>query len=235
MRILIMPAPNSINTTGIILKRINFGEADRILSIITPNNGKLRLIAKGVRKSASKLAGGIELFSVSNISYIAGKKDIGTLISTKLVSHYSEIVKDISRTNTAYTLLTTIDNVTEDNCGVEYYNLLLKTISSLNNININIELIEAWFYANLTKILGHEPNLITDKNGYSLAEKAKYNFDYDLMCFDKNNNGQYSSSEIKLLRLLGSEDADKVSLVQGIEGKIPVCLQLLQRILQTVS
>lgn len=69
-----MSAPNIIVTSGIVLNRINFGEADRILTVITPDQGKLSLIAKGVRKEKSKLAGGIELFSVSNISFIPPKK-----------------------------------------------------------------------------------------------------------------------------------------------------------------
>jgi DNA repair protein RecO (recombination protein O) len=70
-----------LQTRGIILSRTDFGEADRILTVLTPQQGKLRLMAKGVRKIKSKLAGGIELFSVSDITYIRGKGELGTLIS----------------------------------------------------------------------------------------------------------------------------------------------------------
>ena len=51
-----------IRTLGYVLRRTNYGEADRILNIITPE-GKISAIAKGVRKEKSKLAGGIEMFS----------------------------------------------------------------------------------------------------------------------------------------------------------------------------
>jgi len=230
-----MPAPRSITTSGIILKRINFGEADRILTVITPDHGKLRLIAKGVRKSASKLAGGIELFSVSNISFIPGKKDIGTLVSTKLVSHYGQIVKDIDRTNVAYSVLTTVDVNTQDNFDAEYYNLVLRSITALNNLELNVGLIEAWFYMNLIVIMGHEPNLTTDREGYSLAEASSYIFDFDAMCFVRKSDGGFSSGHIKLLRLLHNESVEKISLVQGIEKHLPACQQLLQRIMQTIS
>src|ERR1700676_1640031 len=48
---------NQIITTGIVLRRINYMEADRIITILTPDYGKLTLFAKGVRKANSKLAG----------------------------------------------------------------------------------------------------------------------------------------------------------------------------------
>ena len=57
----------SFNTKGIILKRTNYGEADRILNIITPQ-GKIAAIAKSARKERSKLAGGIEMFSLTDLT-----------------------------------------------------------------------------------------------------------------------------------------------------------------------
>ncbi|HMS23723.1 MAG TPA: DNA repair protein RecO [Candidatus Saccharibacteria bacterium] len=230
-----MPAPNSKSTSGIVLKRINFGEADRILTIITPDQGKLSLIAKGVRKEKSKLAGGIELFSVSSISFIPAKKEIGTLTSSRLVTHYGEIVKDIERTNTAYAILTTIDSVTQDNCDIDYYNLLLRSISALNNPEFNLSLIEAWFYMNLIMTMGHEPNLTTDREGYSLAEASNYAFDQDDMCFVRKAEGSYNSRHIKLMRLLADETIERINVVGGVKAEVGVCLQLLQHIMQTVS
>ncbi len=227
-----MPAPNSLSTTGIVLKRINFGEADRILTVITPDYGKLSLIAKGVRKEKSKLAGGIELFSISNISFIPPKKEIGTLTSSRLVTHFGEIVKDLNRTNTAYVILTTIDSVTRDSSEIDYYNLLLRSLSALDNTIYSLKLTEAWFYMNLIKIMGHEPNLITDQEGYSLAEESSYIFDFDDMCFSRSSGGQYNSRHIKLLRLLASENIEKISVVGGVDLEVDLCLVLLQQILQ---
>jgi len=85
---------NQIVTTAIVLSRLNYGEADRIITVITPDNGKLRLMAKGVRRVKSKLAGGIELFIVSSLTFIKGKGDIGTLVSSRLQTHFSSIVTD---------------------------------------------------------------------------------------------------------------------------------------------
>jgi len=73
---------------AIVLSRTDFGEADRIITLLTPDQGKVRLVARGVRRAKSKIAGGIELFSISDITYMTGKGDLGTLISARLDRHY---------------------------------------------------------------------------------------------------------------------------------------------------
>ena len=74
---------NKVISESIVLSRINYGDNDRIVTVITRDQGKIRLIAKGSRKLKSKLAAGIELFSVSEISFIKGKGDIDTLVSSR--------------------------------------------------------------------------------------------------------------------------------------------------------
>ena len=54
-------------TDAIILRRSDFGEADRLLTVFTPERGKLRLLAKGVRKTTSRKAGHVELFMLTDI------------------------------------------------------------------------------------------------------------------------------------------------------------------------
>lgn len=56
-----------IRTTGIVLKRQNYGEADRILQIFTSDLGLISAIAKGVRKMKSRQAGALELFRVADL------------------------------------------------------------------------------------------------------------------------------------------------------------------------
>src|SRR6476620_6614066 len=105
---------NQLKTTGIILQRTAYGESDRIITFLTPDQGKVRAIAKGVRKQKSKMAGGLELFSISELQYIKGRGDISTLTSTRLQKHFGTIVHDLNRTNMGYEILRTIHKVTED-------------------------------------------------------------------------------------------------------------------------
>src|SRR3989338_4307269 len=111
-------------TKGIILSRTDYGEADRILTFLTNDHGKVRAIAKAVRKSKSKLAGGIELFSVSEITIVEGRGEVKTLISTRLVKHYGDIVKDLERTHQAYEFMSMLNKATEDAAEPAYFELL---------------------------------------------------------------------------------------------------------------
>ena len=69
---------------AIVLRRTNYGEADRILQLLTPE-GRRAVMARGVRREKSKLAGGIELFAVSDIVINRGKGELGILTSARMV------------------------------------------------------------------------------------------------------------------------------------------------------
>lgn len=197
---------NQLNTTAIILRRTDFGEADRIITVLTPE-GKLRLMARGVRRVKSKLAGGIELFSVSHITYINGRGEIGTLVSTRLEKHFGTIIKDISRVQLGYELIKRLDKVTEDQAEAAYFTLLRQGFEALDAKEIPTDLIQLWFNAQLLRLGGHEPNLRTDTAGGKLDAEQKYNFDIEAMTFTAHSSGRFSAQDIKFLRLLFSTTA----------------------------
>ena len=60
-------------TRGIIIKRSNYSEADRILTIYTEKLGKIRVNAKGIRKIKSKLAGSLEPFCLTDFVIAEGR------------------------------------------------------------------------------------------------------------------------------------------------------------------
>ena len=62
----------SYSSDGIILSRKNYGEADRILIVLSKNFGKLSLLAKGIRKIKSKKRGHLEIFSKIKFSAVKG-------------------------------------------------------------------------------------------------------------------------------------------------------------------
>jgi len=218
---------NQVVTKGIVLSRTEFGEADRIITVLTIDHGKIRLIAKGVRRIKSKSAGGIELFSVSDITYIPGRGEIGTLISARLIKHYSSIVHDIDRTMYGYEVLKNINKVTEDLAGEEYFNLLNTALAAINDSSIRLECIRLWFGLRLLNTTGHSPNLHSDRSGDNLVTGAKFDFNFEDMTFAVSGN--YSSDHIKLLRLAISLNTPKaLSSVKDIDIVLPDCLFLVQ-------
>lgn len=225
---------NVVKTNGIILARTNFQEADRILTVLTPDQGKLRLIAKGVRKERSKMAGGVELFSVNELSFIRGRGEIGTLVSSRLVTHFGTIVKDINRTMYGYEFLKLINKITEDNTEAEYFHLAEKVLSALDDSKLDLKLVMLWANMRLMNATGHATNLVTDTKGNSLVASKNYEFDMGEMGFLLSQNGAYKSGHIKLLRLVAKADLNKIGLVSGVETYLDDCHHLAQTMLRSV-
>jgi DNA repair protein RecO (recombination protein O) len=196
-------------TKGIILRRTNYAEADRIISFLTPDHGKVKAIAKGVRKTKSKLAGGIEFFSISDISFIPGRREISTVVSTRLIKHYGRIVKDLDRTNIAFALIKRLDKATEESPETAYFDLLQSAFEALDDFDIDLQLIELWFNAQLLRLAGHTPDLRTDTAGKKLAVGQTYSFDFEKMHFAQDGQGGFTADYIKFLRLAFSPNNAK--------------------------
>lgn len=216
-------------TTAIILSRTDYGEADRILTVLTPEYGKLRLLAKGVRRVKSKLAGGIELFSVSTITFVKGRGEIGTLVSTRLNKHYAHIVEDLQRTMLGYELIKQLNKVTEDEPEPEYFELLHQTFEALDELTIPLPLIRFWFIAQIQRLGGHTPNLQTDEQDRKLVADQLYDFDFERMTFVANPlSGRFTANHIKFLRLVFAGNTPKALMqVQGVGQLLPECAPLL--------
>jgi len=191
-------------TMGIVLARVDYGEADRIITFLTPEAGKLRLIAKGVRRVKSKLAGGVELFSVTNLTYVKGRGDIGTLVSARLTTHYGHIVQDINRTMLGYDVIRRLNKMTEDEPEVGYFHVLEAIFKALDDPTINLELVRLWFTAQLLKLGGYEPNLQTEPDGTRLSANQRYEFSFDDSAFIARPDAPYDAATIKFLRLVFS-------------------------------
>lgn len=221
-------------TEAIILSRTEYGEADRIISLLTPQQGKVRLMAKGVRRTKSKLAGGIELFSVSNITYIQGRSNLGTLISSRLGHHYGDIVKDIHRTMLGYELIKQLDKATEDEPEEDYYELLKAAFAALEDPTIDLQLIRLWFMMQLLRIGGHTPNLHTDMTGVTLEESAHYSFSFDDVAFAVAPQAPFTANHIKFMRLgFAGYPPKALGQVQGGMQLASQLMPLVQTMLQT--
>ncbi len=204
-------------TQGIVLSRTDYGEADRIITLLTPDQGKVRVMGRGVRKLKSKLAGGIELFSVSDISYIPGRGEICTLVSTRLVRHYGHIVEDIDRVQLGCELIKTLNKATEDHPDSEYFTLLDQAFQVLDDASIDVMFVRTWFDSQLLRLAGHTPNLQTDAAGGKLTTEDAYNFDFESMSFAAHPEANYGVDHIKTLRLLFSTNQPQVlARVQGM-------------------
>ncbi len=185
---------NQYKDTAIVLSRIEYGERDRILTMLTREHGKITVIAKGVRAARSKLAGGIELFSETEISVVSGRGSIGTLVSARLLRHHGNIVKNIERTNLAYSCLQTLQKLVEDETGQEYYDVLAIGLSALGNPDYDHHIVSLWFTLHVLRLSGRLPNL-------AVEDGESFDFDYDTQQFQPVEGGAFTQDDLKVLRL----------------------------------
>lgn len=219
-------------TVGIVLARTNYGEADRILTVLTSDQGKIRLLAKGVRRIKSRLAGGIELFSINDITYIEGRGDLGTLISARVFRNFGEIVKDVNRTMFTYEILKQFNKLTEDSPEQEYFTVLARSLQAINDPANSLEAVALWLHMQLLRLSGHSPNLVSDSEGNKLESTKSYMFNFETMSFNAVTNGPFRADHIKLLRLSdSSKSAIKVAHVADVEKLLPSLAELTKTML----
>lgn len=92
-----MPRPErSFRTPAIILKRRDFGEADRLLTVITPRHGKIDVIARGARKLNSQKTGHVELYTRTEMLINTGR-ELGQAVQSEMVAAYLPLREDLTR------------------------------------------------------------------------------------------------------------------------------------------
>jgi DNA repair protein RecO (recombination protein O) len=222
----------TFRTEAIILRRTNYGEADRILNLLTPEHGKVSAIAKGVRKAKSKLAGGLELFATCEVTIIQGKSDMGTVSSARLVKFYGDILKDYDRMQLAYELIKMTNRAAEMVGESEFYYLLRDGLVYLNELSVDYRIVEVWFRLRYASALGVGLNLAATAQGERLKADARYNFDFGDMAFAPHPSGRFGSEHIKLLRLANAKDPAVLRQVSGLNEVLDDCLWLVRALNQ---
>ena len=216
--------PKELKTWAYVLRRTNYGEADRILNLITPV-GKISAIAKGVRKPRSKLAGGVEMFSLSEVNLHFGKSEMAVVTGARMVRFYTEILKDLTRMEMAVEILKKINKAAEGVDASGFFEITDKCLFMLND-GCDIGLVEAWFMINLAKVMGEEINLYLDSDGDKLEVELKYSWDAHEKVLVKNDSGEVDANMIKILRMMVSADFEVVRRVIGVETYVPEILKI---------
>lgn len=215
----------TVHTRAIILRRTNYGEADRILQLLTPD-GRRAVMARGVRREKSKLAGGIELFAISDVVLGEGKGELGILTSARLVHFYRHIIEDYDRLQFGYLAVKLVAKASETVDEPEWYDLLSEIFMGLDSKTIDLEMIQAWFYIHYAALLGHDLNLDIDINGEKLRSDTQYRYDVGEQGLDERPGGEITSEHIKLLRLISTKSLKILAQIGGVEAILPVCFMV---------
>lgn len=119
-------------TRGIVIKRRNTGEADRILTVFTEEFGKMTVKAKGIRKTASKRSPSLELFNHCELNLYRTHGGTPTLTEVRLHDDFIGIKNNLPRLSVAYHMCELIDGLCPEQQENEaIYKLLVSSLMSL--------------------------------------------------------------------------------------------------------
>ena len=149
----------SVKTNGIVITENSLGDSDKILTILTPNLGKITCVAKGAKRPKSMLMAGSQLLCFGE--YILHKtNDIYNIQSSDPIEIFYNIRVDLEKLNYVSTITKIITDVTTENQN--NYNILklyLNTLYIISESDKNLDFIMSVFKMRLLKILGYAPNV----------------------------------------------------------------------------
>jgi DNA repair protein RecO (recombination protein O) len=145
-------------TTGIVIGRTNFGEADRIVRFITPEQGKLSAVAKGVRRIKSRLAGHLEVFAESQLTLATGR-NLDVIASARLTWYPHQLIADFQRISLASSFASLIDKVAQEHHSQpELFSHLSEALRVIDSGEAG-PLTDIWFKLRLLNLTGFKPEL----------------------------------------------------------------------------
>lgn len=147
-------------TQGVIMRRANFGEADRLITVLTNSRGKLRAVARSARRPTAKMAGSLEILMRAEFRFAEGK-NLDLVIESNPIDFYPNIRANLDKFKLASLLAEIVDKVSADNEPVKgFYELLGEYLKFIDGSNeFTVQLVVSSFELRLLRLLGYGPQL----------------------------------------------------------------------------
>jgi DNA repair protein RecO (recombination protein O) len=103
-----------VSDEGVVLRTYRLGEADRIVVLMTEGHGKVRAVAKGVRKTTSKLGARLEPLTAVSVLLWKGRSELMTVSQVEVLERHRTLREDLDRMTAGLALLEVVDQVGQD-------------------------------------------------------------------------------------------------------------------------
>lgn len=162
-----------IKVNGIIIAENNMGDFDKMLTILTPNLGKIGCSAKGSRRPKSLLLSGTQFLCFGEYMLFKGS-EVYTMNSCETIEMFYNIRTDLDKLTYASYITKIINDVTTENQNsFNTLKLFLNTLYMISETDKDLEFITSIFKMRILKILGFAPN-IRECTSCKEKEKLKY-------------------------------------------------------------
>jgi len=220
-----------IRTRGIIIRKVEVGEADRIFTLLTADRGKVRVIAKGVRRGRAKLAGYLDLLRCNDFEITEGRNlDIVTGATT--VMNFGEDMDNLEMFGVKLYLCELIEKLIEEETPAHgVFELLFETLNALQGKLLSANLAKSYFEMKFLSLLGMAPQVQQSVVSHrDLSDQSRLYFSSHLggvvaegESYDDNTLIGISVTGIKLLRALIEwpiSEVVKIKMDPGIVSEV---------------
>lgn len=211
-----MARERTFRSEAIVLKRADFGEADRLVTLFSREQGKMKAIAKGARKPQSRKTGHVELFMRSHFLFAKGG-DLDIITQADMVEAYAALRDDLVRTTYASYAVELLDRFTvEHDKHLGLYQLLTEALGWFATQE-DMLLLARYYELRLLSLAGFQPQLFTCVAcGEPITEQDQF-FSADLggllcpNCRAADRRAQpVSAVAVKVLRYLQTRPYDAI-------------------------
>ncbi|MCK8824473.1 DNA repair protein RecO [Fuchsiella alkaliacetigena] len=182
-------------TEAIVLRHYELGEADKIAILYTKERGKVRAVAKGVRKTRSRLAGAMEVFTHNQLQLYQGKS-LAKVNQVRVLKSFADLRADLWQMSYASYLAELVNELTVDQERDQALFALLLTSLNLLSKEENLMLVVRFFELRLLRLLGYQPELkCCVECDTALEELTKLKFSSQqggVICGDCSAKDQYA-------------------------------------------
>jgi len=153
-----MAQPRVYSTPAIVLRQRRLGDADKILTLYTARFGKLDAVAKGVRRTGSRMAGHVEPLTQANVQLARGKS-LDVLTQVEAIESFQAIRDDLDRLSRGLYVAELLDKITEPR--EEHYDLYSLLLDTLRRIEArdDFDTPVRFYEMGLLDTLGYRPEL----------------------------------------------------------------------------
>ncbi len=149
-------------TRGLVFKKEDRSEADRVFTLFTSDFGRIELMGRGIRKMTSKLRSGIDLFSLSEIEFISSDHR-NTLVDAVKIERFGGITRDLDKTDVASQASELMSQfIKGQEADPKIWGLLADFFAKLDSQPLtqkNYQVVYPYFFWNFISVLGYQPKL----------------------------------------------------------------------------
>lgn len=215
---------------GLVIKKVDYSEADRIISVFTKEAGKESFAAKGIRKSKKRERIATDLLVISSFviyekEVVGDGSNIATISAVELIEFFSELKKDLDSINISMYILKILDFIINENEKNEkIYRLTINTLQYFNRGNLPIEKKLVVLTHFLVSILKIEGIMFDIDDGYFFTiEESIINRNFT------ENSIKISESQKALLLMINNIDINGINKLELRKYDIMYIVYLLER------